>query len=240
MRELLEKLETEMRHKFEVVRAKFEHSGNKGTNTETILREFLRSYLPRRYGVGHGEVVDSQKNRSTQTDIVIVTDEHPFTFTADEPGLFFVEGVFALAEVKSVLTSQELDKTIVNALKFRDLKCASRGLVVLLRSMNESDHNRFVGNPPYFLFAFESQITKETIAKRLIAQGKRSIDAVFILNQGAILDFGDGKGELQLKNPDGTTIPGWHDIGGSNALACLLLWLSGMPDAQHTTSILSK
>jgi len=59
MRELLENLETEMRQKFEVVRSKFEHSGNKGTNTEAILREFLRSYLPRRYGVGHGEIVDS-------------------------------------------------------------------------------------------------------------------------------------------------------------------------------------
>ena len=68
-----------------------------------------------------------------------------------------------------MLTSQELDKAIANALKFRDLQCAPRGMLVLLRSQNESDHNRFVGNPPYFLFAFESQITKETIAKRLIA-----------------------------------------------------------------------
>ena len=76
MRDLLEKLESEMRHKFEVVRSKFENSGNKGTNTEAILREFLRSYLPRRYGVGHGEIVDSLGGRSAQTDIVIVTDEH--------------------------------------------------------------------------------------------------------------------------------------------------------------------
>ena len=55
-----------------------------------------------------------------------------------------------------------------------------------------------------------------------------------------ILDLGDGKGELQLAKPDGTTVPGCHDIGESNALACLLLWLSGMPDVQHTSSILSQ
>ncbi len=240
MREFLEQLEIEMRHKFEVVRSKFEHGGNKGTNTEAILREFLRSYLPRRYGVGHGEIVDSLGGRSSQTDIVVVTDEHPFTFPVDEPGLFFVEGVFAVGEVKSVLTSQELDKAIANALRFRELKCAPRGITLLLRSMNKSDQKRFVGNPPYFLFAFESQITRETIVKRLVAQNRRSIDAVFILNQGLILDLGDGKGDLQVVKPDGTTFSGWHDIGGANILACLLLWLSGMPDVQHQGSILSE
>jgi hypothetical protein len=240
MRDLLEKLESEMRHKFEVVRSKFENSGNKGTNTEAILREFLRSYLPRRYGVGHGEIVDSLGGRSAQTDIVIVTDEHPFTFTADQPGLFFMEGVFTVGEVKSILTSQELEKTVANALKFRELKCAPRGMTILLKSMNESYDERFVGNPPYFLFAFESQITRETIVKRLVAQNKRSVDAVFILNQGAILDLGDGKGDLQVIQPDGTPFSGWHDVGGANILACLLLWLSGMPDVQHQGSILSK
>jgi hypothetical protein len=241
VRELLKNLEAEMRHKLEVVRAKFAHSGNKGTDTETVLREFLRSYLPRRYGVGHGEIVDSFGSRSAQTDIVVVTDEHPFTFTGDEPGLFFVEGVFTAGEVKSVLTTQELERTIANALKFRELKCAPRGITILLRSMNESDHNRFVGNPPYFLFAFETQIKMETIANRLIEQSKRSIDAVFVLNHGAILDLGDGKGDLRFNNPDGTTKSGWGYVAGENiCLAYLLLWLSGMPDVQHQGSILHK
>jgi hypothetical protein len=107
--------------------------------------------------------------------------------------------------------------------------------------MNESDHERFVGNPPYFLFAFETQTKMGTITKRLIDQSKRSIDAIFILNQGAVLDLGDGKGDLQFKNPDGSTIGGWGCITGENiCLASLLLWLSGMPDVQHQGSILSK
>ncbi len=228
-----------MRHQFEVGRAKFGHSGNKGANTETILREFLREYLPRRYGIGHGEIIDSKNGRSPQTDIVIVTDEHPFTFTADQPGLFFVEGVFGLGEVKSVLTTQELEKTIANALKFRDLKCDPRGMTMLL-SMNDSDHKRFVRNPPYFLFAFETQMAKETIRQRLIAQSKRSIDAVFILNQGAIVDCHDGKGSLQLTQPDGTNAQGWNYLPGSNTLAHLLLWLSIIPEVRHGESISSK
>jgi hypothetical protein len=151
-----------------------------------------------------------------------------------------MEGVFAVGEVKSILTSQELEKTVANALKFRELKSTPRGMTILLRSMNESYDERFVGNPPYFLFAFESQLTRETIVKRLVTQNKHSIDAVFILNQGVILDLGDGKGDLQVVKPDGTTFSGWHDIGGANILACLLLWLSGMPDVQHQGSILSK
>lgn len=203
------------------------------------MRDFLREYLPRRYGVGHGEIIDSKDGRSAQTDIVIVTDEHPFTFTADQPGLFFVEGVFALGEVKSVLTSQELERTIANALKFRELKCDPPGMTILL-SMNESDHKRFVGNPPYFLFAFDTQMAKETVRQRLVGQGTRSIDAVFILNRGAIVDCGDGKGCLQLAQTDGTKVQGWNHVPGSNVLAHLLLWLSLIPEVRHGESISSK
>ena len=235
----MEKLESEMRHQFEVTRAKCEHSGNKGANAETILRNFLREYLPRRYGIGHGEIIDTQGRRSAQTDIVIVTDEHPFTFIADQVGFFFIEGVFATGEVKSVLTSQELDIALINASKFRELKCDARGMTMLW-SLNDSDHKRFVNNPPYFLFAFETQVAKETVRQSLMRQTKRSIDAVFILNQGAILDFGDGNGSLQYMKADGTKLLGWNCISDSNTLSHLLLWLSVMPEVHHGEGISSR
>lgn len=240
MRELLEKLELTMRHQLEEVRAKFQHSGNKGATAEAIVRSVLRDYMPRAYGVGHGEIIDSKGRRSAQTDIVIVTGEHPFTFTTEDPGLFLVEGVFALGEVKSVLTSQELERTITNALKFRELKCDPIGMT-MLHTMNDSDHKRFVGNPPYFLFAFESQIATETIRQRLIAQNNRSLDAVYILNQGVLLDCGDGQGSTQLVGTNGAKLTGWNPVQDSQRpLACLLFWLSGIPEVHHGNNIMTK
>ena len=240
MRDLLEQLETGMRHEFEQLRAKFEHSGNKGVGAETILRNFLHLYLPRRYGVGHGEIVDSQGRRSPQTDIVIVTEEHPFTFTSDQPGLFFVEGVFAVGEVKSVLTTEELERTIASALKFRELRCRPLGHRLLL-SLNHADQDRFVGKPPYFLFAFETHLALETLGEVLATRTNRSIDAVFVLNKGVVLDFGDGKGSMCFARPDGTTCGGWASVPDSKlCLARLLLWLSLMPHVQHGDSFLPR
>jgi len=107
-----------MRADLAAIRARFEQSGNKGSSVEEVMRSFLRDYLPRRLEVGHGEVIDTFGQRSRQTDVVLATEDHPYTFKPESPGLFFVEGVAAAAEVKSVLTSGELDGALQNALAF--------------------------------------------------------------------------------------------------------------------------
>ena len=227
-----------MRVQLEEVRETFKNSGNKGTGAEVILRDFVRSYLPRRFEIGHGEIIDSQGRRSKQSDLVIVTDDHPFSFTADQPGLFFVEGVFAVGEIKSVLTSDEFTDAMEKAGKFRELKPAAPGFK-LIWGGNKSDGKRFASDgAPYFLFAFESQLTIETIFHRLKAQTKRSLDAVFILDRGTLIDNGDGEGFLKQGNPDGVTVKGWASLENSSTLACFLLWLSMMPYVRHSGSIL--
>ena len=245
MRDLLEKLEKEMRQAFESSRARFEHSGNKGANCEAIVREFLAHHLPRCYGVGHGEVVDSRECRSAQTDIVIVSDEHPFTYTPTEPGLFFIEGVYAVGEVKAVLTSQELDRTIANALKLRSLKLSPVGMTMYFDVLNESDYKRFGASPPYFLFAFETQLSSDAILKKLAAQNSRSVDAVFTLDGKAIIDMGDGQGWFGIWQSGKPGSPplrhiGWFSFPPVPPLALLLSWLSGMPSPRYGKAILTK
>src|SRR3954454_14882631 len=107
------KAQQQMVDKLDQARIRFKQSGDVGTaGAEVPFRDFLREYLPGIYEVGHGEIVDSDGHRSAQTDVVIVEPDHPFTFTEDQPGLFFIDGVAAAGEVKSVLTSGELDRTL--------------------------------------------------------------------------------------------------------------------------------
>ncbi len=73
-----------------------------GTNIETYFRDLLREYLPRRYAVETGFVVNSNGERSDQIDIV-VADLHEIPPLSSEPLLkiFPAEAVVAAIEVTS-------------------------------------------------------------------------------------------------------------------------------------------
>jgi len=85
IKELIAKTEKQMIESLYEVRETFKHSGNKGISNENYFADFLRKYLPRKYEIGNGEIIDSYGNRSGQTDIIIVNEDHPFTFTPNRP-----------------------------------------------------------------------------------------------------------------------------------------------------------
>src|ERR1700730_16202512 len=115
-------IESQMRDNLAKARARFNQAGDKGTSVEEAFRQFLRDYLPRRLAVGHGEIIDSFQNRSTQTDVVIANEGHPFTFGDTSPGLFFIEGVVGVGEVKSILSGANFADSIDRSRSFRKLK----------------------------------------------------------------------------------------------------------------------
>jgi len=219
-----------MSAKLAEIRASFTHAGNKGASVEESVRTLLRSYLPTSLRVGHGEVLDTAGLRSKQTDIVVVSDEHPFTFTETTPGQFLIEGVLAAGEVKSVLTSGELDNAITNSQVFKRL--APLGLNGSLANVSPSDLQRFVvRSRPWFLLALESQLSLETIGKRLIAvsgagaaTSTELVDAVFVLNTGSLINYGDGQGSLKLES-GGQLVTGWAKLHGDTLLT-MMAWLS--------------
>jgi hypothetical protein len=175
-------------------------------------------------GVGQGEVVDTLGRRSKQADIVIVDEDHPFTFAPDQPGIFLVEGVSAVGEVKAVLTSSELDKAVENAVAFKALEV--RESDGCLTHACAEDLERFHKTPPYFLVAMESQLTLQTIHQKLeaagcYALGKRQIDGVFIVDRGCVLDFGNGQGTLKYQ-PKGNSEPGWTRFDSDQVLFYLM------------------
>jgi hypothetical protein len=224
-------VQAQMTAKLDEIRATFAHAGDKGTSAEDSFREFLRKYLPRRLAVGHGEVVDVNGRRSRQTDVVIVSEDHPFTFTPDLPGLFFIEGVCGAGEVKTNLTAADLREALESSSQFKRLEM--RPGHGTMASSNPSDLDRFYKCPPWFLLAFESQLTLAAIAERttqFIADGgiepSRLVDAVFVLDRGSVVNFGDGQGSFQLRTPDGQSVTGWAIQESDCVLFDLLAWLS--------------
>lgn len=224
-------VETQMRGKLEEIRATFEHAGDKGASVESSFRKFLRVYLPRNLEIGNGEVIDSKDKRSNQTDIAIVNDDHPLTFTPDQPGLFFIEGVSAAGEVKTTLTSSELEKALEDSTQFKQLEIfPGKGTMA---STNPSDLERFYKCPPWFLFAFDSQLTLTRIMNNIETfqgahsiQNNRLLDAVFVLDRGWVINFGDGKGAFGYEKPDGNIAEGFAEKNSDSVLFDLLAWLS--------------
>ena len=239
-------VEAQMRASLEETRVTFSQAGDKGSSIEEVFRSFLRKYLPRRWEVGHGEIVDTNSRRSSQTDLVIVNENHPFTFRPESPGLFFIEGVSAAGEVKTILTTTALDHGLRNSCKFKQLEVArAKGTLAVA---TPSDLERFYKRPPWFLVAFEAQVSLETIHAHILRfrsensiESDRMADAVFVMGQGWIINLGDGKGEFRFITPEGTSLPGWVWKGSDCVLFDLLGWLSVvMPRVVRFEPILAR
>lgn len=231
LREKFAAIESQMRGKLDEIRATLEHPGGKGTSIEEVFRKFMREFLPRRLDVGHGEILDSEDRRSKQTDLIVVNEDHPLTFTHVQPGLFFIEGVCAAGEVKTVLNSSGLDKAIENSLQFKQLE-VDLGIGTLIHT-NPSDRERFYKSPPWFLFAFTSELTLSTIKNKIELtvesegiENNKFLDAVFILDRGGLINFGDGEGVYYLESPEGTISTGFVPLDSNSVLFDLMTWLS--------------
>jgi hypothetical protein len=161
LKEHIEILQKQMLLRLGEIRAAYRHSGNKGANAEQVLRDFLRQFLPPYNRVGHGEVIDQSGASSRQLDAIITNEYHPFLNDLSAPSVFIIEGVSCVAEVKSVLTSDQLIRALENSLSFKRLSVTlQKGATVF---GNREDISRFVEKRPSFLFAFESQLSIGTI-----------------------------------------------------------------------------
>jgi hypothetical protein len=93
----------------------------------------LRSYLPERYSVDSGFVVDCKGNISEQIDI-IVYDRHftPFIFRGENVVYIPAEGVYAVFEVKPCLNIKNLNYAIKKLKSVRGLKRTTARFVHIL------------------------------------------------------------------------------------------------------------
>jgi hypothetical protein len=246
LRDKIAASELQMRARLQEARATFSHRGTKGSVVEEAFRDFVRQYIPRRLEVGHGEVVDSFGRRSAQTDLVIASEDHPFTFTSEQPGLFFIEGVLAAGEIKSLLTTDELRKALENSARFKELEV--KPVTSAQAFAAPADLQRYYKWPPWFLFAFESQLSLNKIGTTIVdfvkARGLspvRVVDAVFVLDRGYMINLGDGQGGFAWRSPAGEWLTGWQWSEEKDVLFNLLGWISVvMPRMTQPAPILTR
>ena len=102
-------LQNQMRSKLTTARENISHPSTLGDASELNWIELFRKYLPTRYSVDQGHVLDSQGHLSEQIDVVIY-DRHysPFFFNETNVKYFPAESVYAIFEVKQELSKDHL------------------------------------------------------------------------------------------------------------------------------------
>jgi hypothetical protein len=98
---------------------KIPHEGLKGSENEQALADVLRNFLPQKYGLEvNALVIDRNGVVSRQCDIVIFDDvQFPKYFRK----VFPVEIVYAVIEVKTELSKQQVDSAKTNESSLRSL-----------------------------------------------------------------------------------------------------------------------
>lgn len=124
LHEYLVDVAREMRSKSAAIRRDFAtHRLSAGENREDVVENFLKTHLPRKFGVSSGLIISRDGGFSNQADLVVVDDLNnaPLHGTARHK-LWPVEAVYALIEVKTTLSPDDLADSVSKGRKFKSLQ----------------------------------------------------------------------------------------------------------------------
>lgn len=99
LREAFAKVQANLRGQMELAAQSISHAGTMGSVNEDHWLSIFRSYLPNRYDVATGIVIDSLGNRSDQIDVVVF-DRHFTPTLLDQKNHRYIpaEAVYAMFE----------------------------------------------------------------------------------------------------------------------------------------------
>lgn len=99
-----------------------EHAPTKGDIHEDSWIEVLRNYLPKRYGIDKGIIIDSKGNKSDQIDIVIFDPQYtPMLLIQQSHKYIPAEAVYAVFECKPTISKEYLEYAGNKASSVRNL-----------------------------------------------------------------------------------------------------------------------
>ena len=172
----------------------FQHRGIRGDERADALAQLLRQHLPQDFSIGKGEAIDYLDSRTGQLDLVIYDNATAAPLlTAGENLLLPAEALYAVIEVKSVLTQNELDTCALAASKVRSLKPFKHKFSP---SPNKGEAPIDCYRCPYIIFAFTSNLSDDNWAQKefdrvrkslSVVQGDQSLfDRVIVLDKGLL------------------------------------------------------
>ncbi|MGK3616319.1 DUF6602 domain-containing protein [Bacillus cereus] len=165
---------------FEEVTEHIDHMGERGGSREEILLSYLRKYIPIKYEMNNGVIIDETGEQSRQQDIIIYDSfNSPVLLNMQSTKMVPIESVFSVIEVKSSLNKAEINKCVTNISSVKSLVKNSIGGI----------------NSPTagFVFAFTSSTSLETLLDNLVeanaqVEKHKQISAVCVLDKGIILN----------------------------------------------------
>lgn len=172
--------------------ANFKHKGIRGDERANSLREFLDEHLPNVFVTGKGEAIDFRDNRTGQIDFCIYdrATSAPIQ-SSSENALIPAEALYAVVEVKSVLSLDEIKQCVKAAKKVRSLRPFKKSFSPPVRG-NVPTGSRCL----YIVFAFTSNINEADWAHNEFNRIKTAtsevggelnlIDQVLVLDRGII------------------------------------------------------
>ena len=182
------------------------HNAERGRSNELALARVLEAFLPTRWGVGTGLLIDSSGRQSSQMDIVIYERaDEPAVFAQTTQILFPVETVVGVIEVKTTLTSTDVDSDFVE----------KKASIEALESTTPS-------RPLVMLLAYDCEPSPETLAAHLHQDsGTNSPELACVLNWCALAGTPEALGGdgyrvgnclLQLHGDDGELTTAWEVV----------------------------
>jgi hypothetical protein len=164
---------------FDQIHSQIDHAGERGRQREKAVEAFLVKYLPKKYSIGTGHVIDRQGNISKQCDIVIYDAFNcPLLLVEEGYQLFPAEAVFGVIEVKSVFDASTAEESVQNIQSVKGLEREEpiAGCVFAYRS-------RYKTEPKIEAAAYALSRVNKSVPPR------ERIDLVCILADGVLLDY---------------------------------------------------
>lgn len=97
------------------------HSASKGALREFLLKEIIRPFLPKRYGLCNGECFDSYDGVSKQLDVIVYDDLFSYAVPMGDYYMMPFESAYGEIEVKSMLNKEAFFESIGNIASFKSL-----------------------------------------------------------------------------------------------------------------------
>ena len=218
----------QLRAEVDLVNSLFQHQGVKGNGNEAALRDFLAKFIPKKYAVGTGIVIDRNGKPSDQCDIVVYDDfSYPAFFTLTPSHFFPVDIVRVVIEVKTTMNRSKARIACSNIEAVRNLSIPSQYGDPPPLSKETANGNRVFQNwkyspPAGCIFSYNTDVKDFQTFKRWFTpqnadlQAKNAPTLVGSLDQGIII-LRDTFPRDNSTQPDSYTFP-VKDKSGKNVL----------------------
>ncbi|MFP8644561.1 DUF6602 domain-containing protein [Priestia aryabhattai] len=165
---------------FAEVTENINHMGERGSSREEILLSYLEKYIPIKYEMNNGVIIDATGEQSRQQDIIIYDSfNSPVLLNMQSTKMIPIESVFSVIEVKSSLNKVEINKCVNNISSVKSL----------VKDSLDGINSPTAG----FAFAFTSSTTLETLLDNLVeanneVEKHKQISALCVLDKGLIVN----------------------------------------------------